>query len=78
MMLDSSFCCALDTHTGAYFHLSPRFLVVVGWYGYPYSWLWRCLIDFDILFIIHRISILGHILLSLSRFCLHSGMRMDD
>ena len=34
MMLDSSFGCALDIHTGAYLPLSPRFLVVVGLFGY--------------------------------------------
>ena len=34
MMLDPSFGCALDIHTGAYLPLSPRFLVVVGLFGY--------------------------------------------
>ena len=78
MMLDSSFGCALDIHTGAYLPLPPRFLVVVGWYGYPYLWLWRCLIDFDIFFIVHQISILGHIPLSMMRLCSDSDARMDD
>ena len=78
MMLDSSFGCALYIHTRAYFPLPPRFLSVIRRCDYPYSWLWRCLIDFDRFFIVRQISILGHIPLSLIRFCLGSGMRMDD
>ena len=33
------FDCASNIHIRAYFPLSPRFLVVFGWYGYPYSLL---------------------------------------
>ena len=72
------FDCASNIHIGAYFPISPRFLVVVGWYGYPYSWLYTCLMDFDRFFIVHQISILGRIHLSLMRLCLGNGTEMDD
>ena len=81
IMLDSSFCCALDIHTGAYFPFALRSLVVVGLCGYPWSWSLRCLIDVikwlidvdrclvnDVMFfIVYQISILGHIPLSSMR-----------
>ena len=72
------FCRAPDIHTGAYFPLPPRFLSIIRLCDYPYSWLWRCLVDFDKLFIVHQISTLGHIPLSPMRLCLGSGTRMDD
>ena len=45
MISDSSFCCASDIHTRAYFPFILRSLVMVGLYGYPWSWLLRCSID---------------------------------
>ena len=48
MMLDLSFCCALNTHTRAYFHLSSRLIVVFGQYDYPcygYRDVWLILTD---------------------------------
>ena len=48
MILDSSFGCALDIHTGAYLLLSPRFLVIIGLCGYlihGYRDVWWILID---------------------------------
>ena len=84
MILDSSFCCASDIHTVAYFPFAMRSLVVVGLCGYPWSWSLRCLIDVmrrlidvdrclvdDVMFfILYQISILGHISLSLMRLCI--------
>ena len=76
------FDCASNIHTRVYFHLTLRSPVVVGLYGYPWSWLQRCLIDVDRwlididrclvdinrFFIVHQISILQHIPFSSMRF----------
>ena len=84
MMLDSSFCCASDIHTRAFFPFALRSLVMVRLCGYPWSWSLRCLInvigwliDVDkclvddvMFFIVYQISILGHIPLSLMRLYL--------
>ena len=72
----------LISNTGAYFPLTLKSLVVVRLYGYPWFWLFRrlidvdrwlidvdrCLVDVDKFFIVHQISILGHIPLSSMRF----------
>ena len=92
MLSNSSFCCTLDIHTGAYFPFTLRSLIVVGLCGYPWSWLLRCLIDVNrwlidvdrclvgdvTFFVVYHISILGHIPLLIDEVWLGSSTRMND
>ena len=78
MMLDSSFCCASNIHTRAYFPLSLRFLVTdwVVWLSLlmvteMFDWCWQ------VLYRASDIHIEAYSPL-LDEFCLGSGTRMDD